>query len=150
MHDLIVTLRARGIQPTPQRLAVAKYVLDTRSHLTAEEVWERVLPLCPTLSRATVYNTLNLMAEKGLVRVQQLGNGGAVFDAHVERHHHLVDEDSGNVIDLPWEALSVTGLERLDEYEISECHVVLRGRRKARSEPSPAPPAVPPRRGETS
>lgn len=141
MDDLICLLRNHGIQPTPQRLAVAKFVLSTRSHPTAEEVWAAILPGCPTVSRATVYNTLNVLAEKGLVRVRQLGNGSAIFDGQAEPHHHLIDEDTGEVIDLPWEAFAVTAQRQLSDYEISEYYVVLKGRKKNRSAPHPAPEA---------
>jgi hypothetical protein len=84
-------LTAYGIQPTPQRIAVAEYVLNTANHPTADEVWMNVRDRCPTLSRATVYDTLNLFAEKGLLRTQSLKEGVAVFDPHVAPHHHFID-----------------------------------------------------------
>ena len=83
MEDMLKKLAAYGIQPTPQRIAVAEYVLNTVNHPTADEVWMNVRDRCPTLSRATVYNTLNLFAEKGLLRTQSLKDGVAVFDPHV-------------------------------------------------------------------
>jgi hypothetical protein len=54
-----------------------------------------------------VYNTLNLFAEKGLLKPQPLREGVVVFDPHVKPHHHFIDEDTGKVIDVPWEALKV-------------------------------------------
>lgn len=127
---MIITLQEHGIQPTPQRIAVAEFVLSTESHPTADEVWAKVRDRCPTLSRATVYNTLNLFAEKGLIRPQPLKGGVVVFDAHTEPHHHFIDDQSGEVIDIPWEAVKVTGEDSLKEFEIREYQVVLRGRRR--------------------
>lgn len=130
MTKAIELLRQHEIQPTPQRTAVAEFVLRTDTHPTADEVLAAVRRRCPTLSRATVYNTLNLFAEKGLVKVQPLREGVVVFDAHVAPHHHLVDEETGKVFDVPWEALKVTGQAALEEFEVRELQVVMRGRRR--------------------
>jgi Fe2+ or Zn2+ uptake regulation protein len=131
MKDLVLTLRRRGIQPTAQRLAVAQFVLEARSHPTADEVWEKVRKRSPTISRATVYNTLNLFAEKGLLRTQVVREGALVFDPHVARHHHFIDEETGNIYDVPWEALKVTGEKSLRGYEVKDYQVVMRGKRRA-------------------
>jgi Fe2+ or Zn2+ uptake regulation protein len=128
--DLIALLRTRGVQPTPQRLAVARFVLGTDSHPTADQVWAKARRACPTLSRATVYNTLNLLAEKGLLKARVITEGVVVFDPHVERHHHFVDEGTGRIHDIPWEAVRVTGESSLRGFEIREYQVVMRGRKK--------------------
>ena len=130
MQDMLKKLAAYGIQPTPQRIAVAEYVLNTVNHPTADEVWKNVRDRCPTLSRATVYNTLNLFAEKGLLRTQSLKEGVAVFDPHVAPHHHFIDEETGHVLDIPWDAVKVTGEKSLKGFEVREYQVVLRGRRR--------------------
>ena len=130
MTDLIALLRDVGLQPTPQRLAVARFVLRTTSHPTADEVLAQARKDCPTLSRATVYNTLTRLAERGLVRLQAIREGVVVFDAHTERHHHFVDDATGKIYDVPWEALSVSGEDVLQEYDVREYQVVMRGRRR--------------------
>jgi len=131
MKTVIETLTQHGIQPTPQRIAVAEFILETDTHPTADEVWASVRQHCPTLSRATVYNTLNLFVEKGLLKLQPLKEGVAVFDPHVKPHHHFIDEESGEVFDVPWEAVSVTGEKSLENFEVREYQVVLRGCRRA-------------------
>ena len=130
MKDLIALLRQYGIQPTPQRLAVAAYVLDNTSHPTADEVLAKVRRTCPTVSRATVYNTLNLFVDKRLLKPQILREGTIVFDANVIAHHHFVDDSTGRVYDIPWDALHVTGDKALKGFEVREFHVVMRGRRR--------------------
>jgi Fur family peroxide stress response transcriptional regulator len=132
MEHLIARLREAGIQPTPQRLAVARYVLATTSHPTADEVLEHARRECPTLSRATVYNTLTRLTEKGLVKTQTVKEGVIVFDARVERHHHFIDEETGEVHDVPWDALVVSGEEKLRGYQVNEYQVVMRGRTRRR------------------
>jgi Fe2+ or Zn2+ uptake regulation protein len=130
MSHLIERLNQYGIQPTPQRIAVAEFVLKTDVHPTADEVWAQVRQNCPTLSRATVYNTLNLFVEKGLLKPQPLRDGSVAFDANIGPHHHFIDEESGKVFDVPWEAVKVTGGDSLEEFEVREYQVVLRGRRR--------------------
>ncbi|MEW6366743.1 MAG: transcriptional repressor [Acidobacteriota bacterium] len=130
MRELIERLRASAVQATPQRLAIAEYVLKTTDHPTAEEVWKRVRRRCPTLSRATVYNTLNLFTERGLLKSRTLVEGVVVFDPNVGRHHHFVDEETMTIYDIPWEALTVSGDGRIQGFEVREYQVVLRGRRR--------------------
>jgi Fe2+ or Zn2+ uptake regulation protein len=130
MSDLLEVLRGHGIQPTPQRIAVAEFVLATDTHPSADEVWFRVRDRCPTLSRATVYNTLNLFADKGLLGVRTLREGVVVFDSNIQPHHHFIDEESGKVFDVPWDTVKVTGEKSLEEFEVREYQVVMRGRRR--------------------
>ena len=68
IHDDADMLRRNGIQPSAQRVAIAQYVLHADDHPSADEVWERVRARFPMVSRATVYNTLNLFVRKGLLR----------------------------------------------------------------------------------
>ncbi len=130
MGDIYELLRDAGVQPPPQRVALARYVLGTTSHPTADEVLARARRECPTLSRATVYNTLTRLAERGLVRPQTIREGVVVFDPRTERHHHFVDEATGKIYDVPWEALSVSGEKGLAEYDVRDYQVVMRGRRR--------------------
>jgi Fur family transcriptional regulator, iron response regulator len=123
-------LRKHGIQPSAQRVAVARYVLDTCEHPTAEKVWAKVKRAFPMISRATVYNTLNLFVKKRLLRQFVLNDGKTVFDANVGNHHHFVDEPSGRLYDIPWEALAVSKLNALSGFQVREYHVVVRGRVK--------------------
>ena len=128
-RDVAGILRAHGIQPSAQRLAVAAYVLDTDEHPSAEEVLRQAKARLPMISRATVYNTLNLFVKKGLVRELVLAEGRSVFDCNLELHHHFIDEATGTIHDVPWAALRVSRVEQLAGYEVKEYMVVLRGRR---------------------
>ncbi len=126
--DVHEILREHGIQPSAQRLAVAEYVLRTAEHPSAEQVFARVSGRLPMISRATVYNTLNLFVRKGLLRQVQLGEGRTGFDPNLEPHHHFIDEATGVVVDIPWNALEVRRVEALRGLEVREYQVVLRGR----------------------
>jgi Fur family transcriptional regulator, iron response regulator len=132
-HDEIIALLLRhGIQPSAQRVAVADYVLFTDEHPSADRVFSTVRKTLPVLSRATVYNTLNLFVKEGLLRELVLSEGNVVFDPKLERHHHFVDDQSGRIYDVPWEALEVKKVAALEDYDVNEYQVVLRGRRSTR------------------
>jgi Fur family iron response transcriptional regulator len=131
--DLAALLRGRGIQPSAQRVAVAEYVLVTDEHPGADTVWSRVRERFPMISRATVYNTLNLFVRKGLLRELALAEGRVVFDPNLERHHHFIDERSGAILDVPWEAVRVSRVEGLPGLQVSDYQVVMRGRRSGRT-----------------
>ena len=123
-------LRQHGIQPSAQRVAVADYVLHTDEHPSADQVFSRVKRTFPILSRATVYNTLNLFVEKGLLRTLNIAEDSVVFDPNVETHHHFVDESTGAIYDIPWDKLQVCNVETLRGYEVHDYQVVVRGIRK--------------------
>ena len=81
------------------------------------------------ISRATVYNTLNLFVRKGLLRELQLAEGRVVFDPNMGPHHHFIDEATGRIHDVPWDALEVRRVEGLRGLDVREYQVVLRGRK---------------------
>ena len=129
MKNSISILRLCGIQPTPQRITVVKYILSAKSHPSADQVLARVRRQCPTISRATVYNTLNLLVSKGLLKAQVLKEGTVVFDSNIRQHHHFIDEETGDIYDIPWNTLKVTGEKLLKGFEVREFQVILRGKR---------------------
>ena len=133
-RDVTERLRALGINPSAQRMAVAEYVLHTEAHPSADEVWTRVKKRFPMISRATVYNTLNLFIEKGLLRQFALTEGRLVFDPNVDDHHHFIDEETGKIYDVPWDALEVSKIEKLKSFDVREYQVVLRGRTREKRE----------------
>jgi len=129
-RDDASVLKDHGINPSAQRVAVAKYLLHTEDHPSADEVWTQVRRRFPHVSRATVYNTLHLFVEKGLIRQFVLTEGRVVFDPKIDDHHHFIDEETGRIHDVPWEAIEISSQPRLEGFEIREYQVVLRGKRK--------------------
>jgi Fe2+ or Zn2+ uptake regulation protein len=132
VQKAVSILKACDIQPTPQRMAVVEYVLRSKTHPTADEVLAGALRQCPTVSRATVYNTLKLLVARGLLRTQTIREGVVVYDPNVKDHHHLIDDDTGEIHDIPWEQLQVKGQENLKDFEVVELQVIVRGRKKRR------------------
>ena len=129
-REIIEQLREHGIQPSAQRVAVAQYALVTEDHPSADEVWDRVKKGFPMLSRATVYNTLNLFVEKGLLQALVIAEGKVVFDPKTDRHHHFIDDETGRIHDIPWDTLEVKNVQGLRGYQVREYQVVLHGRKQ--------------------
>lgn len=128
--DEAALLEERGIKPSAQRVAIARYVLHTDEHPSADEVWARVKRAFPMVSRATIYNTLNLFVEKGLLGHLVLTEGRLVFDSNVDKHHHFIDEDTGKIYDLPWDTLKVSRVEQIKDFDVRSYQVLLRGSKR--------------------
>ena len=99
-----VTLAARllalGITPTAQRLDIAEVVLAEHQHMAADQVLERVNQGGGTVSKATVYNTLGLFAERGLVRELVIDASRVFYDSNTTPHCHFYNVDEGTLTDL--------------------------------------------------
>ena len=128
--DVIKILTELGIQPSAQRIAVAEYVLHTDEHPSADQVFAQVSANFPMISRATIYNTLNLFVEKGMLRMLHIAEGKVVFDPRMSPHHHFIDDETGAIQDIDWHQLQVSNLNSLKAFEVSDYQVILRGKRK--------------------
>ncbi|MEF8792509.1 Fur family transcriptional regulator [Thiohalorhabdus sp.] len=115
-NDIARTLRGYHIQPTSQRVEIAHVLFqgagdaDTDHHLSADEVLERVNADYHRVSKATVYNALRLFEELGLIRVVVVSSSKVFYDANTAPHHHLYDESSGELRDIPAEEIDVSQL----------------------------------------
>jgi Fur family ferric uptake transcriptional regulator/Fur family peroxide stress response transcriptional regulator len=99
-RDLAERLRARGQRVTSQRLVIHRMLRERERHVTAEEVLIEVGTTLPGTSLPTVYATLELFEQLGLVRRVPVGGGTVLFDTRTGEHHHLVCRDCGAVRDL--------------------------------------------------
>ena len=94
-------MRAIGQRATPQRLLILGAFQTPGEHLTAEEVYERVGPLSPAVNRSTVYRTLELFRDLGLITETDLGGGMRQFELlDGPRHHHLICRNCEHMIEL--------------------------------------------------
>jgi Fe2+ or Zn2+ uptake regulation protein len=129
-RDVVEILSAHGIQPSAHRIAVGQYVLTTKDHPSADRVWARVKERFPMISRATVYNTLNLFVQKDLLRELHLAPDSVVFDPKMERHHHLIDDETGTIHDIDWNQVEVRKVDSVANFEVSDYQVVMHGRKR--------------------
>ena len=115
-HDEIATLlRAREINPTSQRVEIAQLLFTRCEHLSAEEVFALVNGDSVRVSKATVYNTLGLFAERGLVREVIADPSRVFYDPNTTPHHHFYDTSTGKLIDIPADEVQIRTLPALPE-----------------------------------
>ena len=125
-------LTSHGVQPTAQRLRIAELLFSCEQHLTAEQVIQALGKDGAHVSKATVYNTLNLFATKGLLKALCVNPERGLFDSNVEPHHHFHVEDTGELIDVPPGAVEFSKLPPLPPgTESVAVEVVIRVRRQA-------------------
>lgn len=93
-------LRRRGQRVTSQRILVYRALCERASHLTAEQVLESVQRAMPKISLPTIYATLELLEEIGLIRRLSAGTGALLFEARVTPHGHAVCRACGTVVDI--------------------------------------------------
>jgi Fur family peroxide stress response transcriptional regulator len=97
--SVIDILRREGYKATPQRILICRFALQSRDHLTAQRIYEEVRKVHPTVSLATVYKTLQILTERGLIQELDLPESQARFDSNVEPHINLVCLRCGNIQD---------------------------------------------------
>lgn len=98
---MLEQVRVRGLKLTPQRMAIVRELAADPTHPTAQELFERLRPSLPTMSFATVYNTLDALASAGLCAALSLSPGAARFDPNMQAHHHAVCDRCGLIRDIP-------------------------------------------------
>lgn len=125
MHDIAeieAFMKQRGINPTAQRIQIARILLSRFQHLSADQVLKAVNEEQTIVSKATVYNTLNLFAEKGLVRQLIVDPNKVFYDSNTSAHFHIYNEDSGQLIDLDAGKLEISEMPELPDNTV-ECGV---------------------------
>ena len=93
-------LEAAGIIPTKQRLDIACAILSQPQHLSADQLLLLVNAKGANVSKATVYNTLRLFAQKGVVREVVVDPTRTFYDSNTDRHCHFYNEDTGSLTDV--------------------------------------------------
>ena len=123
--ELTAALRARGARVTTPRLLVHRHVRRSAGHLTAEQVHGELAATLPSISPATIYATLDLLDELGIVRRVSTPRGTAVYDPRTEAHHHVICRRCGRMEDLeaavdagPAEAAAAAAGFRVDHGEL--------------------------------
>ncbi len=104
-------LHNSGLRVTPQRLWVYEYLEKYKTHPDAEEVYEAMKKEQNSITRATVYNVLNSLVEKGLAIEVKLDGERTRFDADVSMHGHFKCEKCKSIYDFNVSELTVTGLD---------------------------------------
>jgi len=113
--ELLYLFDEHGILPTPQRVEIAGILLERPQHLSAEHILEQLKGAGSSVSKATVYNTLNLFSERGLVKEVMVDPVRKFYDSTTHPHHHFYNVDSGELSDIPDEQVCFQDLPELPE-----------------------------------
>lgn len=120
-----------GLKMTGQRKTILKVLDEAGNHMSVESVYERAKALDSSISMATVYRTLNLLDELHLITKHDFKENFARFDINMEHHHHLIDVETGDVVEFQNDEIEKMKKEiaRKLGYELVECRLELYGRK---------------------
>lgn len=129
---VIDRLRDVGLRPTRQRLALARLLFDTGDrHVTAEHLHGEAVTAGISVSLATVYNTLHQFTASGLLREVVVEAGRSYFDTNIVSHHHFFEAETGRLIDIPADQVTIGALPTApDGAEIEQVDLIVRVRRR--------------------
>jgi len=122
---ILTMFEQHGILPTPQRIEVAEILLEKPQHLSAEQIIDKLRDAGSGVSKATVYNTLNLFAERGVVKECMVDPVRKFYDSATHKHHHFYNVDTGELHDIPDDQVHFSELPELPQGTESESVEVL-------------------------
>ncbi|MBL7074188.1 transcriptional repressor [candidate division KSB1 bacterium] len=126
MEEYKKILIAKGIKPTFQRIKILEYLSRNRTHPTVDMIYTALFKKVPTLSKTTVYNTLDILRENGLVDVLTITESEMRYEYCTEPHHHFLCRRCGRIIDLD---VKCPYLEKMKfgEHKLEQIHGYFKG-----------------------
>lgn len=121
------TLQEYDVKPSLSRIKIYDYLYNNRIHPSAEMIYKALVDELITLSKTTVYNTMHLFADKGIVRTIGFPNEETRFDINVTPHYHFKCRNCGNVYDIPYSKVDIESSVR-DGFDIETVEVHMIGR----------------------
>ncbi len=110
-QELISLLHSRGLKVTPQRLAIYKYIIDSNVHPSADLIFDDIKSILPTISQGTVYKTLGMLVDIGVIQELTFANSHTRYDNNIKNHINIICNSCGDIIDF--ESDNLTRLNRL-------------------------------------
>ncbi len=128
--DILAKFAELRILSTPQRIEIANIFLEKPQHLSADQIIERLRESGSRVSKATVYNTLNLFTERGLVRECVVDPERRFYDSRTSPHHHFYNVDTGELSDIPSDSIRFEALPDMPaDSQLESVDVVIKVRR---------------------
>jgi len=119
-------LKSHEIKPSFQRIRIFEYLLNNRVHPTVDEIYQNLVGEIPTLSKTTVYNTLNLFIEKNIAQLITIEENEARYDALTSVHGHFKCEKCERVYDFETD-ISHIDTQEIKHFQINQKHIYFRG-----------------------
>lgn len=126
LEKMINELKKQNVRLTPQRLKVLEYLSNSTDHPTVDQIYSALKKEVPSLSKTTIYNTVNYLADLNLIRVLTLDDNEAHFDADTDSHGHFKCRSCERIYDFDIDVDSCI-TENLDDYKIDEKVVYFKG-----------------------
>ncbi len=123
--DILALFEKHGVLPTPQRLEIAGVLLARPQHLSADQIIDRLRTAGSRVSKATVYNTLNLFGDRGIVKEVMVDPVRKFYDSTTHTHHHFYNVSTGELHDIPEDAVAFAQLPSLPDGTTEESVEVL-------------------------
>lgn len=124
-------LQVSGIKPTAQRIEVGALLLESPVHLSAEQILSTLRNNGSRISKATIYNTLNLFTRHGLAREVSVDSTRQFYDSTSSPHHHFYNVDTGELIDIHLDEVEIKILPDLPSgTEAQDIELIVRVRNK--------------------
>jgi Fe2+ or Zn2+ uptake regulation protein len=120
-------LVSKGLNPSYQRVRILAYLMERRDHPTVGMVYDTLSGEMPTLARATVYNTLNALVEKGLVIALTIKSEETRYDFKRETHHHFLCKQCGSILDIEVRCAYADAAEVGEGHRVEEIHGYFKG-----------------------
>ncbi|MFX1374765.1 MAG: Fur family transcriptional regulator [Promethearchaeota archaeon] len=98
-QELFALFRKNGYKVTSQRLAICKFILTRKDHPTADQIYQGLLKEYPTISLGTIYKTLHLLKELGLIQELGFNEGSVRYDPDMDLHINMVCSKCGRIYD---------------------------------------------------
>ncbi len=119
-------LKSHDIKPSYQRMKIFEYLIEKRNHPTVDTVYQELVNEIPTLSKTTVYNTMNLFVEKKIAIIIVIEGNEVRYDADISVHGHFKCTKCEMVYDLEMD-LSNIDMTTLKNFQINEHHIYFKG-----------------------
>ncbi|HML36403.1 MAG TPA: Fur family transcriptional regulator [Bacillota bacterium] len=126
MDDLTAELKMKNIRLSHQRLKILEYLSRHRIHPTVDQIYTGLQKEIPTLSRTTVYSTLNALADAGMVREINIEDSEIRYDIDIESHGHFKCESCGTIYDFKADLDSLAP-EELKNFVIKDRNLYFKG-----------------------
>ena len=128
----IEKLRKAGLRPTKQRMIIANILLNgINRHFTAENLQNEINSSGNSMSIATIYNCLKKFRNCGLIKQVESSKDTAIFDTNIDQHHHFLDEETGELIDIENEEINLFKLPEIPKgYMNSGVEVLIKLKRQ--------------------
>lgn len=119
-------LKSHSIKPSYQRIKIFEYLLNNRTHPTVDEIYQALVKEIPTLSKTTVYNTLNLFVNESIALLITIEENETRYDADTSIHGHFKCEKCGQVYDFDADVTNLV-IGELDDFQINQQHIYFKG-----------------------